>query len=863
MKLIHGGFRSGKTSYCLDQVFDCISQNIPVCLISPNRRALARNRHWLLNQYPIDVLKHQIFMLPEEWMLKQYDKSNEKLILVNYYVEQRILDQCIVETTKNIPISHKWCSLLSKDSMQKRILNFFNWKDLYQINLKNIQFENIWGELCDYLKILYIEYCENIKKNRYIRMVDLYQLILHKNNLCVDETYLIFDGFYDFSPLFLSVLDRLNQDIEQLWVSLTYKSESLTYGYMESSYLKLSKMAKEIVSLKPNLDKSTLILYQTHYPHDSLMSTIQKIWTLKQNNISFNKIAIILNPEIDKRHFLITMYENQLPIYQLGIYSLIQIPWIKKMIHNFLLLNQTKKVIIYEWIALLNQYIEEKIKNNIDLIKNRALKILMQYEYQQLLSAIHEWHDPVVCSETLYPVEQFEKIWKKYLSNNTMNQSYNYEEGVHIVNLEELSYGDYAYVFFVGWNQDEGWIRKKNMVFPDRLISKIYPHYMGQLLLKERYYKNLLLEMPKNITLIQWSVNYKGKNYSSLDGTFLEIRSMKYQWMDEDQKWLENKKKRIFESIQKHDHYGGILKLSQEIIEQKFINKNYMYSPSMINDYSDCPFKCYCRHFLKIDIDLTSPFSLNYAEQGTLIHHILDVFYHKKLYDNLIKDHIGSCIQELVNSEYPELEVYEKSYLINIISKFVKNDLDDWNRCGHWKPTYFEWSFDKVQYFDYDGYFIKGKIDRIDISNDNTYAIIYDYKNTSPTISELVNSDVTQLPLYVYAFKKKSGIEKIQGAAYYNYREKEFRKSRNVGIWRKNFLKDHSNLHITVQKKYKEDEWILFFRDIYEKIFIKMKSIREGNFSVKPRKSNICLQCEFKHVCYVKLTNDESESIDG
>lgn len=318
------------------------------------------------------------------------------------------------------------------------------------------------------------------------------------------------------------------------------------------------------------------------------------------------------------------------------------------------------------------------------------------------------------------------------------------------------------------------------------------------------------------------------------------------------------------------------IKGSTNLMEE-FLDKEY--SSSELEVYAKCPFKYFLERVLKIDSEAEPTEEIEAFELGSLLHTILYEFYSdlrnknislKACSDKVFKDSVNLIMKiaesHISKSSFKSPLVFydiEKLTGLNgdrtqsILYKFVETERISDEKAV---PKFFEVSFGNSyrDQFDeelnlsspviIDDIKIKGKIDRIELDEDNDEFNITDYKLSAkkPSKDDIFNGVSLQLPLYLLCAKsllKYKFDKEINPAFIYLYSLKfsnnDFGKTRiQYGRGKLN----HEEFNRELMEATRENI----------KLFI--NNITGGNFplsKLEERENKVCRYCEFKSVCRV------------
>ena len=301
-------------------------------------------------------------------------------------------------------------------------------------------------------------------------------------------------------------------------------------------------------------------------------------------------------------------------------------------------------------------------------------------------------------------------------------------------------------------------------------------------------------------------------------------------------------------------------------LEEKY-NPSFIYSAALLGDYGRCPFAYFCRRELRLApleeiIDDLSP-----LDRGKICHEILRRFYSRhageRLRPEAIEDYLAEAAGDVekVFEEFSKtaigipphiLEVRKKDLLVRIIA-LIRFEISRDERAKP-LPSYFEWAFGMKTRPGLDsrsvstplilfpgdppssgeqGIRICGKIDRIDVAEDQLSMII-DYKYSGGSALDLIeNGKDLQLPLYILAVSEFLKEAEPAAAAYLTVKGAKF----SGGLWRK-----ESADRMGAQRRRRlldEEEWNSFLAAVRGYVFDYVSRIRQGLFPPHPYKS-IC-----------------------
>ena len=317
----------------------------------------------------------------------------------------------------------------------------------------------------------------------------------------------------------------------------------------------------------------------------------------------------------------------------------------------------------------------------------------------------------------------------------------------------------------------------------------------------------------------------------------------------------------------------------------KTISDHKVFSVTELDEYIDCGYKYFADRILKLPSTETESNWFSSLERGNLYH---SIFY--RFYTHIQSEYTDSILpkvqlipakrneyQEALHSiaveelsymyyDHPFMEL-EKRAMFGDINQGIKGTLSRWldgeidSQKDGFFPALFETSFgDKYKRSNQippihitKQILLQGKIDRIDISLDNSTFKIIDYKTGSSSISQkdVESGNKLQMPLYIKAaqYILEHQYNSIDTTAvnptYYSLQKFESKTAFN--------------------KKGDIEEKI---QSILEKTDQEILKMKEGYFPVKPLNKASCTYCDFSSICriYTKtpsLSEQFSEEIDS
>ncbi len=317
----------------------------------------------------------------------------------------------------------------------------------------------------------------------------------------------------------------------------------------------------------------------------------------------------------------------------------------------------------------------------------------------------------------------------------------------------------------------------------------------------------------------------------------------------------------------------GENKLKEEAVNEILNLKEKVYSVSQLETYAKCPFKYFVERILRVEKIMEPTEDIAAIELGGLVHEILYEFYsvinENSLFLPGCSDNVFNAAAEILfeiaatKLDSPQFDspaaFYEKEKLLgiggnkkdSILFKFLETERES---DPKFRPLLFEMPFglkDKkgkeIPPVNFNGVKLRGKIDRVEIDEENKLFNVVDYKLGANRITkaDLLNGLALQLPVYLYAVQSLLGEEyqPNQMIIYsLKYNPKEF--------GRKNISKYITNKDIPGM----DDPNTEAIRIAGEKIYEYVENISKGIFplsSLSDRRTKVCQYCGFSSICRI------------
>ena len=479
MKLIMGGAHSGKTAYCLSEAAQRIRNNHPVQLVSNSRRALARNRRWLLEKHDIEVLSHRNFYLLDDWlaMIAHIDIPRT---YASRFMQIEWLKKCLA----CIPVASAWFKNINSRESLSRLLRFFDEMDWYG---DFVFHEEVDKDFLDEIKKLYLSFHNLLQQAGYTTRGHFLKLVLEKicraNNLSNQNGLIILDGMDDLNLLEVKIFQKIFQTFQDCWFTLNMDlSQQQLYPLGQWMLEQFRPGIHEMIELPAQLVKINKFSYQ--YPDhffQALQKLIGKIWHLRSEKVPFKKIAIVVTPMIHIRSFLLELSRAQIPFYGEISHALFDVAWVHGLIKKWSQLCQTEKYSLKDWNNMMQNYIRSYIDSIIQSFKLQDVYQIILHEVSCLEDCIDRLFIEFEClkqNALECPVSQYVSLLEERLRYCFLPACWSSEESVHLIEIQELSFGDYDYVFYFGWDAQACLMQSQHSLLSPYEKSKIWPEYL-------------------------------------------------------------------------------------------------------------------------------------------------------------------------------------------------------------------------------------------------------------------------------------------------------------------------------------------------------------------------------------------------
>lgn len=308
---------------------------------------------------------------------------------------------------------------------------------------------------------------------------------------------------------------------------------------------------------------------------------------------------------------------------------------------------------------------------------------------------------------------------------------------------------------------------------------------------------------------------------------------------------------------------------------QAFVEKEF--SVSQLETYALCPFKFFSERLLYLDVVEEPTEEIEALEIGKLLHNILFEFFTQirkedlalqncsdKTFNYAVKKIFNIAESHIENAPFHSpLSFYDKEKILgiggeqkqSILYKVLEEEHNDETGAV---PEYFETAFGKIRKIGIDkrlsrqepinigGIKLRGKMDRIEINQEENTFNVVDYKlsGNKPSARDILDGLSLQLPVYLQAaqellqYKYNPGTMNIYSL---KYSDKDFGKQRVKLSRKKN--EDLTELN---QKLLDNNQ---------EKIILFRQGIEHGRFNLttlEDSEKKVCRYCSFQSICRVK-----------
>lgn len=225
--------------------------------------------------------------------------------------------------------------------------------------------------------------------------------------------------------------------------------------------------------------------------------------------------------------------------------------------------------------------------------------------------------------------------------------------------------------------------------------------------------------------------------------------------------------------------------IGDETIKSKFQPKDGVWSPTLLEEYAECPYRYFSHRMLGLDSQTEG---IDIRRRGIILHDVLEKFFSsfqgEQLKEVKFEDAKTFCLNQfnklwdeepLSGDRWYKIELERKAMEEMIVQILHLELVDKKSPLSGLEPRYFEYAFGfgkaKNDALELHGsgktVRMRGKIDRIDVDPEGKYALVIDYKTGKEFHgSALENGTGLQLPIYLMAVKEKLGLKPLGGHLY-------------------------------------------------------------------------------------------------
>ncbi len=399
-----------------------------------------------------------------------------------------------------------------------------------------------------------------------------------------------------------------------------------------------------------------------------------------------------------------------------------------------------------------------------------------------------------------------------------------------------------------------------------------------------------LNDLPDNITNPVYCedeyISRRGYNFASgFESSTSEISNIIIRQVVEDIKFAINTE---YQRMREKNEYNGYILQGIDDKREKNLEqyKEKIYSVSQLEKYAACPFRYFIDNVLYIKSIPEQEEGITPLEKGGILHEVLFSFFIERRKNGLPYIHecnsgeFQKAVDDLINLTKNKLD----SINVNDVLVFLEKELIlgtperkgimeiflEKEKLRHLdvKPVYFEVPFGSrvgnKQYTDPDLFSdhpvkigdvkIRGKVDRVEIGNDNFTIVDYKTGTSYPKMEEIIEGLKLQIPIYMVAIEKilkeklNISIEPAAGIHYILSSDVDERiilgnkelkgKSFITNKQRSGFVDNNENLRIIIDRT-------------VEYVNQYVKAISSGVFPIteEHKMEKVCTYCTFDKIC--------------
>ena len=778
------------------------------------------------------LIKYEINIddLPEE---DNQDKAKKEIL--SYFLSQELIEKQI---RNNLDKINDLSNIEIYDYFYK---DLFNKKDIDKLIEKKAKLIKIKDEKKTIFKCRYAN--NSIKE-----VLGLAQMIVkNKNDINLNEYLIMLNNKDEYIPIIRRIFD---------YYKIPYKLK----------YHKNNKEAQRFLSLLELIRLQDIDSFIKAYNNGCFFeSNNHLIDYISNTNLNyddlfndFNSINNLLNDK-EREDYIINTF---------GINHLKQLAKQEEIVNNIMhnirpVLNDIKKInkeAFYKQCSFVYNYLYSKLNSN-SLNKDTINEI----------EAIHN-----LCITLVNKEYDNYDLLKNELLSLTSIKNIEYENGIRIVDVYE-DIDNYNKAIILGCIQQNYPISiALSGFFDEEYVSRInnYPNILE----RNDYFIKQYDKLLHNFDEVIFSYPI-----SSVDGDKYQRSILISDYVEKDAK------NQIIEETWEYNELDTNVLLKDNIKEKSarelYLKDNILYaSPSAFEQYVKCPFSYFIKRGLKLEDELT--FDIENSTIGSIQHSLLEKSFKEEIdlnennieellkpYFDLIKDVVKNKDDEIDATRIRLAKGLKKS--ISFLNNFKK--VDDYKYYPEAEINNFSWKLKDNEIC------FNGKIDRLDIK-DNNYRII-DYKSSekSVSLSKVKKGINFQLLSYLVIYYLKENNPKLNPELFAYLSLKNSKLDKEYGKEDKEIRYDDVKYSTYMTSNINEDENYFecniidgrgknalknidyeTVEDIIKKLFTSIsEKILSGDISIEP-KNGACLFCEYSDLCHFngdELSIEEMEDL--
>lgn len=665
-------------------------------------------------------------------------------------------------------------------------------------------------------------------------------------------------GFIDFSPLLKKCLQAIHKafpEIEQITLIQKPKATDIQ-DYFTKEWGEIPPQLHEFKD--KDIDPPPPLVHEYRGGFNECSDILQQIIHRIEKGQKASSIAIFLPREA----FLKSYFEKQL--FNLG---LLPKHHSSKTLSHFPIIQNNCQNSFTDTLQLTQKLLHEK---------GMISKTVQDKEAEEL-RALNAWKD--ILEEIIFYEEEYPFL-KPYLptpvqiiNHHSLFSQVRPHEGIQIRPLNQTGLRKFECVFIPQLSDD---LLPQS---PERFFGFPLPHFERQLFHQRSIFQHLLNSGRE--TQLSFSRTGLQAEEKSASPFILEFNIQK-RIHPISPLWVSHSSNNIAEALSveiqrltdlsyKYKH-GAYIQNPQSLQKLRHWVEHKKFSPSRLETYAQCPFTFYVQSLLGINIEEEKSLEGDPREQGKWVHELLENFFSTNI--ELLKSSgtnpsLRQNALELLKNDADKLKekfLGEKNWIHPILfddfsDRVVKSAHEIlqifWKQWDESKsgppliPRFFEKEFGVEEniFFKKEGlppFKLKGRIDRIDVSEDGQSFVTWDYKTgeLNQLSSDIKNFKKLQLPLYLWAASKMKELSNKDAIASLALGLKEL--IINQGIAKKDKAKV-LGIHSRAGALLDENQWDHFWQDFEFNLLEYFENIYKGDFRTRP---DPCSEfCEYKYIC--------------